>query len=398
MNDYSVERVGPSFLMTEIAYISSAEVSDSWKGFGRSWGHSLHRIMSRTGSFPPALARWVVTRFSERGDLVLDPFSGKGTAPLEACLTGRVGLGNDLAPEAYVVTRAKVKPAMFRDVRSWVEKASRVMRPDAVSVYDVDENVRAFYHPQTLKQILAVRELLLDSEDDVANFVKACMLGILHGSSEISLSVPCSHSFSMAPGYMRRYVAEHGLKKPVRNVLACLLRKAESVLADGLPEVRGAAFNMDASALPIADESVDLIVTSPPYLNLQTYAWDNWLRLWFLGHDYRDVGKRLFGTQSVKRYVEFMGRVLDEFFRVLKPGGYCVLVVGDVKSGGRRVDLAELLVEPAERSGFTARAIISDGIRRGHKYLMYLKPWQGVDREKVLVLSKGEPRRMVKIA
>jgi DNA modification methylase len=59
------------------------------------------------GSFPPALARWAVEKFSDRGQVVLDPFSGKGTVPLEACISNRFGVGNDLAPEAYVVTRAK---------------------------------------------------------------------------------------------------------------------------------------------------------------------------------------------------------------------------------------------------------------------------------------------------
>ncbi|MCS7110486.1 MAG: site-specific DNA-methyltransferase [Candidatus Caldarchaeum sp.] len=381
--------------MSELVHIFSTEVVDSWKNVGKNWGNSLHRIMSRTGSFPPALARWVVEKFSERGDVVLDPFSGKGTAPLEACLTNRIGIGNDLAPEAYAVTRAKVNPVSLKEVRSWLQTASRTMRPDTVSIYDVEEDVRVFYHPQTLKQILAVREILLESDDDTSNFVKACMLGILHGSSDISLSVPCSHSFSMAPRYIRRYVAKHRLKRPVRNVLACLLRKAENVLLDGLPPMRGAAFNTDARHLPFADESVDLVVTSPPYFNLQTYAWDNWLRLWFLGHDYKRVGKQLFGTQSITRYVSFMEQALREMFRVLRLGGFAVIVVGDVNLGKRRVDMAELLIKPAEATGFVPEAIISDGIRREHKYLMYLKPWQGVDREKLLVLAKGDAKMRV---
>ncbi|MEM4407844.1 MAG: DNA methyltransferase, partial [Candidatus Caldarchaeum sp.] len=140
----------PPISMRELSYIISNEIADSWKLVGRNWGSSLHRIMSRTGSFPPALARWVVEKFSDRGQFVLDPFSGKGTAPLEACLSGRVGVGNDLAPEAYVVTRAKVNPVILREVRWWVEEASKLMRPDTVSTFDVDEDVRVFFHPQTL--------------------------------------------------------------------------------------------------------------------------------------------------------------------------------------------------------------------------------------------------------
>jgi len=377
--------------MERVRYILSDEIADSWKQAGRNWGSSLHRIMSRTGSFPPSLARWVVEKFSEPGQIVLDPFSGKGTAPLEACLAGRIGVGNDLAPEAYVVTRAKVNWVLLRDVRRWIEEASKIMRPDTVSVYDVDEAVRVFYHPQTLKQILALREILLQADDDVSNFMKALMLGILHGSSEVSLSLPCSHSFSMSPGYIRRYARSHGLRRPVRNVLACLLRKAEMVLADGVPPIRGACFNTDALSLPLADSSADLIITSPPYFNVQTYAWDNWLRLWFLGYDYREVGRRLFSSQSVEKYVSFMGRAFEEMFRVLKDDRFAVIVVGEVRVKGCRVDMAQLLAEPAEEAGFEVRFIISDGIRKNHKYLVYLKDWQGVGRERIMVLSKGRP-------
>ncbi|MEM2066908.1 MAG: hypothetical protein QXH59_10540, partial [Candidatus Caldarchaeum sp.] len=87
----------------------------------------------------------------------------------------------------------------------------------------------------------------------------------------------------------------------------------------------------------------------------------------------------------------FMGGALREMYRMLKEDRFCVLVVGEVRLGRRLVDMAELLIEPAEKAGFTARAVISDSIRKGHKYLMYLKQWQGVGRERMLVLSKGVP-------
>ena len=62
--------------------------------------HSLHKLCSRTGSFPSFLSKYFVTKFSKPMEKVLDPFSGKGTLPLEACLGKRVGIGNDLSPEA----------------------------------------------------------------------------------------------------------------------------------------------------------------------------------------------------------------------------------------------------------------------------------------------------------
>ncbi|GBC68521.1 hypothetical protein HRbin01_00204 [archaeon HR01] len=377
--------------MARIETILSSEIPNSWKNAGRKWGSSLHRIMSRSGSFPPSLARWAVETYSERGQTVLDPFSGKGTLPLEACLAERFGIGNDLAPEAYVVTRAKVNPVTLRDVRDWVLRAAREMRPDTVSIYDVEEEVRVFYSPSTLKQILAVREILANADDDTSNFVKAIMLGILHGSSETSLSLPCSHSFSMAPQYIKKYAAKHGLRRPNRNVLSCILRRAEAVLADGLPPRRGLAFNLDARSLPLASSSVDLIVTSPPYFNLQTYAWDNWLRLWFLGYRHEDVRRGLFESSSIPKYRMFISAALREMYRVLRDDRACILVVGEVFLGRRKVDMAELVSEQAADIGFEAAYIISDRIPKESKYLMYLERGQGVDRERVLILYKGRP-------
>jgi hypothetical protein len=380
-------------LMGQIQYLLSSEIPNSWKLAGRRWGSPLHRLMSRSGSFPPSLARWAVETYSERGQTVLDPFCGKGTLPLEACIADRFGIGNDLAPEAYVVSRAKVNPVTLREVREWVLRASREMRPDAVSIYDVEEDVRVFYSSHTLRQILAVREMLMDGEDDLTNFIKALMLGILHGSSEISLSLPCSHSFSMAPHYIKRYARRHGLRRPNRNVLSCILRKAETVLAGGVPVRRGAVFSLDARTLPLSDETVDLIVTSPPYFNLQTYAWDNWLRLWFLGYRHEDVRRKLFETSSIPKYVEFIMDALREMYRVLRDDRACLLVLGDVMLGKRRVDMAELAAEQASTVGFEAAYVISDRIPKESKYLMYLGREQGVDREKVLILYKGRPRR-----
>jgi site-specific DNA-methyltransferase (adenine-specific) len=368
-----------------VEYVSGYELEGSWKDHRSS--HSLHSLCSRTGSFPPALARWYVERYSFRGSRVLDLFSGKGTAPLEACLGGRVGIGNDLAPEAYVLTRAKVRPVGFEEVRSWVERNRGFIEGYRSS--DAPEEVEVFYSKRTLRQILAVRELLERPETDVEWFVKAVMLGILHGSSSDSLSVKCSHSFSMSPGYVKRSVKELGLKKPERNVPDCILTRARRVLQDGLPEVKGAAFNTDARRLPLGDGSVDLIVTSPPYFSMQTYAWDNWLRLWFLGHDYREVAKRLFHTSSVPRFLGFMEEALGEMHRVLRSGGHCVLVLGIVRLKGVLVDMAQLLLPVAEKVGFEPVRIVYDEIPKERKYLMYLERTQGVKREVVLELRKG---------
>ena len=81
-----------------------------WKDQPRLWGHAYHPMCSYLASFPAALAHAFIARYSRPGDVVLDPFSGRGTTPLQACAEGRIGVGNDLNPLAHVLTAAKVEP------------------------------------------------------------------------------------------------------------------------------------------------------------------------------------------------------------------------------------------------------------------------------------------------
>ncbi len=85
-------------------------IAPEWKDQQRLWGHSYHPMCSYLASFPAALTHAFIARWSRPGDVVLDPFSGRGTTPLQACAEGRVGAGNDLNPLAHLLTAAKVDP------------------------------------------------------------------------------------------------------------------------------------------------------------------------------------------------------------------------------------------------------------------------------------------------
>ena len=86
-------------------------LAPEWKDQQRLWGHPFHPMCSYLASFPAALAHAFIARYSRPGDVVLDPFSGRGTTPLQACAEGRIGVGNDLNPFAHLLTAAKVEPA-----------------------------------------------------------------------------------------------------------------------------------------------------------------------------------------------------------------------------------------------------------------------------------------------
>jgi len=93
-------------------------IAPEWKDQPRLWGHGFHPMCSYLASFPAALAHAFVGRYSRRGDVVLDPFSGRGTVPLQAAAEGRIGVGNDLNPFAHLLTAAKVEPPTAGQART----------------------------------------------------------------------------------------------------------------------------------------------------------------------------------------------------------------------------------------------------------------------------------------
>jgi DNA modification methylase len=146
-------------------------------------------------------------------------------------------------------------------------------------------------------------------------------------------------------------------------------------------------WQVNAMQLPIDDESVDTIVSSPPYYGALDYARDNRLRLWFLGcRDWKELDASL--TASGKVYLPQMTVCLAEMERVIKSDGYCVLVLGDVDRDGKTHRTAEVLAELATESGekrFSIETIYSDVIpderrsRRGTRTTKF---------ERILVMKK----------
>jgi len=372
-----------------IEYLNVNKIDGSWKD-PKDTTHSLHKICSRICSLPPAMPRYFITKYSNPGDVILDSFSGKGTAPLEACLNGRIGIGIDASPEAFVVTHAKVRPVGLIEIEEFLTDISQEMAEiDKIAAEsELDKSAKIFYSKNTLEQILKIRKILSTKENDVAIFTKALMCGILHGSSKLSLSLQSSHSFSMSPTYVKKYAKEHNLKKPKKDVIKCLQIKANEVLKDPLPQTKGFAFNGDAKKINLERNSVDLAITSPPYFNLGTYAWNNWLRLWFLNYDFKEVRKKLVETASKEKYRNFMEESFQELERVLKPNAHCFVIVGDVKLNGKFVNTAAFLAKVAKDGGFEVEKIINDSIPRHSKHFVYLKKNDGIKRDRILCLKK----------
>ncbi len=373
-----------------MAQVKVSEVPNSWKS-QKPHIHSLHKMCSRICSFPPPMITYFINQYSKPNDIILDSFSGKGTTALEACILGRIGIGSDISPEAFVLTHAKVNPVSLEALENGLEELERQMDDldDIKAEKDLDRNAKIFYSKSTFDQVLKAREVLKGKNDDTSVFIKGLMCGILHGSTQVSLSLQSSHSFSMSPTYVKKYAKKHKLRRPHRDLISCITTKANDVLKDKLPEQRGIAYMYDARNLRLDDSSIDLAITSPPYFNLGTYAWNNWLRLWFLGYDYKEVRKHQIETGSEEKYEKFMEESFVELERVLKNNAHCFVVVGDVKLKDKIINTAEFLSKSAKASGFKVEKIIEDPIPKHRKHFTYLKPTDGITLDRVLCLRKS---------
>lgn len=363
-----------------------------WRDKEKDMGNPLHSICSYMAMFPPNMPNYFINRYSSPGDKVLDPFSGRGTTPLEACLEGRIGIGNDLNPLAYVLTKAKINVPYERAISFRIDELESLYRDWENLDNEIPQEINMIFNESTLYQLLFLRENLNWKKRNVDCFIIAMLLGIVHGNSPGYLSLRMPNTFSMSPNYVKNYIQKNGLMKPKRDAFELLRKKLERCYQR--PEVRGKVYKCDARNLHyIKDNEIDLILTSPPYINVIRYGAFNWIRLWILNESPKDVDKKLLTTGSPTKYKDFMLEALYEFNRVTREGGRIVLILGDVRdrSNGKNYNLAELIaVECASKIGLFVEGVIVDNFNEDSKVsrIWGSKKGKATKTERALILRK----------
>lgn len=299
---------------------------------GQRQGHSLHEISYRA-CFKSQLPGFFIGHLTQPGDRVYDPFSGRGTTAVEAALLGRAPAANDVNPLSAMICGPRLAPPTLDAVRI---RLSRIDVTNVAAPDPRDDDLLVFYHPDTLGQIKALRHYLLDRELDQADaWIRMVALNRLTGHSPGFFSV-----YTMPPNQavsatsQRRINQRRNQIPPVRDVKALIARKSSDLLRDGPPPPHRAAILLTGPAelTPgLADASVDLIVTSPPFLDVVDYTGDNWLRCWFAGIDSADVPIDM--HRGIPAWEAFVRRTFVEFARIVRPGGFVAFEVGEVRGG-----------------------------------------------------------------
>jgi hypothetical protein len=339
-------------------------ISEFWTAKQRQ-ACSLHEVSYRA-CFKPQLPRYFIDRYTKIGDVVYDPFTGRGTTIIEAALCGRHVISNDVNPLSRILTEPRLHVPTADEVSDRLESIS--FRSNLHANIDLS----MFYHPDTESEIVSLQQYLHQrrvdgTEDFIDRWLRMVATNRLTGHSPGFFSV-----YTLPPNQattqeqQKRINVKRKQHPGYRPVRAIILKKSRQLMKELTEEQRE---NLDQAAeravfltgdaratKQIADASVQLTVTSPPFLNIVNYSSDNWLRCWFNVIDDRAVAKGITVTSKLDVWCTVMGGVMQELFRITRKRGWVAFEVGELRKG--TVKLEEQVIPLAQAAGFRPTEVL----------------------------------------
>lgn len=348
--------------------------------------HSLGRYPSR---FIPDIPRWAITQFSKPGDWVLDPFVGAGTTAVEAVLLSRHVVGADISPYSCLLTRAKTLLLTDRTIQAHAKRLldaiadPRVLQRKQAPRFEYDTfwfNIKHLNEFETVRQYIITKMPLstqaffmaaLSTVIKPCSFLDESQVKVKRDPRKVLNGTPSPISLlkEKIPGLTARFSSFRQLADE-NSVVKVLQHPAEALCPQ-----------------KVKPESIDLVVTSPPYINAMNYPmihrYENLLLCGLaesarIAHEQKYIGTERVYANDYSRVQQFEGSfplarqlnpllraiyqgepkrsfVVYQYFRqmhealenilwTLKPGGRCVLVAGTNVIRGVPIDTFGLIV------------------------------------------------------
>ena len=381
---------------------------------------------------------------SERGDLVLDPFCGSGTVLLESLLAQRQALGVDSNPLACLISRVKTTPIATEKLAyavasllSRIPDEPKTLPPDVV-------NIGHWFYPHVVRQLQCIREAISRTKDLVVRefflvSFSQCVRKVSLADPRLAVPVrlqhgqyPVTHRLSEKTNSHLRKLRRVNVRRVFSDILHTNAKRLEAIASNDQVLPSASVYRSDARRLrtelrdAIAPESVQLIVTSPPYPGAQKYIRSSSLSLGWLGlcassrlvdlkratigrEEYASTEcnapvvtgipaadrrlQQIWAINSIRStiagvYLNEMREALQECYRVVKKGGYLVLVAANNQVCGRQFKTQEYLRQIAEEVGFTTVLRLVDVIRSRGLMTIRNRTAGVITREWVLVFNK----------
>jgi hypothetical protein len=338
-------------------------VGEFWTAKQRQ-ASSLHEISYRA-CFKPQLPRYFIERYSNEGDTIYDPFMGRGTTIIEAALLKRNVIGNDVNPLSKILAAPRL------DIPEIDEIEDRLAELKFSKEAKADIDLSMFYHPETEAEIVSLQKYLVkrkkaETEDRVDRWIRMVATNRLTGHSPGFFSV-----YTLPPNQAtqpKSQIRINRLRKQTpeyRNIKNIILKKTRTLLKrvseqdrENLAAIRLRSRFLSADARRtshIGGGTIQLTVTSPPFLNIVQYSNDNWLRCWFNSIDDKAIAAHITMSRTIDEWCSVMGGVFIELFRITRPTGYVAFEVGELRKG--TMMLEEHVIPLGEKAGFHCEAI-----------------------------------------
>ena len=354
---------------TKVEYINTAEnnhvpryTNEFWTSKQRQ-ANSIHEISYRA-CFKPQLPGFFINLLTKPGDIVYDPFAGRGTTIIESALSGRNVISNDINPLSVILSR----PRLFVP-----DTANLKKRLDEIPIIEgvkSDIDLSMFFHEKTLTEILSLRAYLnnkINTLDELDEWIRMVATNRLTGHSKGFFSVYTLPPNQAVSTENQRKINEKRNQKPeYRDTKKIILKKTKDLIKNLNPDqikqlrdigAQSVFLNKDARLTDeIKDNTIQLTVTSPPFLDVVQYADDNWIRCWFNGIDASEIEKKITMSRKIEDWCVVMSDVFKQLFRVTKKDGYVSFEVGEVRGGTIKLD--EYVVDIGINQGFVCEGIM----------------------------------------
>lgn len=343
----------------------------------------------------PQIASRLIKENSSEGQTVLDPFCGSGSVLAEALILSRNAIGIDINPLAIMLSRAKTSPIppnslalVFDQVLNNVERNITLNKENKYKpeVFYF-KNIYHWFNRNVVNDLSIIKESMEKIEvnnESIRNLLRVCFSATLLQASNVA--------FADNPYFARAKTGE-ALKKHAPNVLEIFKKNVLEyqermrVFYELIPKrVSCKVLQHDSRHMPLQNDSVNIIVTSPPYgeeSHTMSYSRFTKLSLLWLGYSVSDINKNISKSlggiltafrdispsldrlhrqltrkerQRAREVFSFFWdykKCIDEMYRVLHHGGSACIVIGDRSASGMKVSNGQITQELAESSGFS---------------------------------------------
>jgi DNA modification methylase len=346
-----------------------------------------HKFHSYPARFIPQIPLAFISLFTKEGDVVFDPMCGCGTTLVEAFLNSRNLIGNDFNPLAVLISKVKttlIPKSMFQHIEKKlhvINRYSDLVHHRVGERFDNLPNrlISKIFDKDVIIKLEAIKEIILELKDEGHDDLYD--LGCVALSSTIWSLVENGNGLDVENTFIKKVQA---MKKELLEMEAIIPNPPSACVMQG-----------DARNLNMANETVDLIVTSPPYVNALDYYRTHMYNMLWLGMDFNLFRKHEIGGHShfimnrfrlLSEYLADMLRSMIEMNRVMKMGKLCAIVIGNSSLEYELIESHKYFVSSAKDIGFRHIKTFFRSIEKSKKYTS--ANIGQIDDEFIVVLEK----------